>query len=207
MPRGRSPSSQPQNGEKTFGEGRPRPLDGNAKARLWAWACGLLRKSEQDKAEGRHYGKLSAKDLEVLRSLLWKFHNTKTGLCFPSYESLMEAADCARSTVYEGLKALEDAGILDWVHRIKRIWDEGPDLFGRACNRQRVVRTSNGYWFNDPPPPKGVTKPVSSKSDGRTGTKTQDFILSCPRAPEPQTELSEAEAAALSRLGALREAS
>ncbi len=34
----------------------------------------------------------------------------KNGLCFPSYETIAEAAHCARSTVAEAIKALEDAG-------------------------------------------------------------------------------------------------
>jgi hypothetical protein len=42
-----------------------------------------------------------------LEALLWGFHNAKSGLCFPSYERIAEAAGCARSTVAEALKALE----------------------------------------------------------------------------------------------------
>jgi AraC-like DNA-binding protein len=52
-----------------------------------------------------------------LEALLWAFHNAKSGVCFPSYETIAEAAGCTRSTVAEALKALEDAGILSWVHR------------------------------------------------------------------------------------------
>ena len=44
----------------------------------------------------------------------------KVRLCFPSYETIAEAAHCARSTVAEALKALEGAGVLSWVQRIKR---------------------------------------------------------------------------------------
>jgi len=48
--------------------------------------------------------------------LLWAFHNARSGLCFPSYEAIAEAAGCARSTVAEAIKALEDAGInLTWA--------------------------------------------------------------------------------------------
>jgi hypothetical protein len=64
---------------------------------------------------------------------------------FPSYESIAEQADCARSTVYEAINALERIGILTWVNRIARIREWGPDLFGRAQNRCRVIRTSNAY--------------------------------------------------------------
>ena len=47
-----------------------------------------------------------------------------------------------RATVYEAIRALEAAGILTWVNRIARIREWGPDLFGRAQNRWRVIRTS-----------------------------------------------------------------
>lgn len=46
----------------------------------------------------------------MLEALLWAFHNAKSGVCFPSYERIAEAAGCARSTVAEALKALEDSG-------------------------------------------------------------------------------------------------
>ncbi len=81
------------------------------------WARCLSRRTEK----GRAYGVISAKSLAVLEALLWAFHNAKSGLCFPSYEKIAEAAGCARSTVAEALKALEDAGILSWVQRIKRM--------------------------------------------------------------------------------------
>jgi hypothetical protein len=44
--------------------------------------------------------------LEVLQALLWGFHAAKSGLCFPSYEKIAEAAQCARSTVGEFLDLL-----------------------------------------------------------------------------------------------------
>jgi DNA-binding transcriptional regulator YhcF (GntR family) len=56
----------------------------------------------------------------VLEALLWAFHNAKSGRCFPSYKKIAEAARCARSTVAEAIKALEDAGVLSWVQRITR---------------------------------------------------------------------------------------
>ena len=56
----------------------------------------------------------------MFKALLWDFHNARTGLCFPSYQTIADKADCARSTVALALIALEDAGLLTWVHRIKR---------------------------------------------------------------------------------------
>jgi Helix-turn-helix domain len=188
---------------KIFGNDYARGLDGSAKARLFGWACRLMRKSEEDKAEGKHYGKITAKGREVLHALLWKFHNAKSGLCFPSYEAIAEAADCARSTVYEAIKALEEAGILTWVNRLKRIWEatEEKDLFGRPCHRQRVVRTSNGYRLSEPPPPKGGKPPGPSKSDSRTGTAGQVSNSSLSSVPKPKTIPSGPLGEALLRFG------
>jgi hypothetical protein len=122
-------------------EGRLVPLDRNAKARIMVLARALMRRS----GEGKHYGVLTAKFVAVLGALLWGFHNAATGRCFPSYERIADKADCARSTVYEAIHALERAGLLTWVNRIARIREWGPDLFGRAQNRIRVIRTSNAY--------------------------------------------------------------
>lgn len=132
--------------EKLFGDGRPLPLDRNAKARIMVQARALMRRTDKGKA----YGAISAKAYAVLQALLWQFHNARSGLCFPSYESIAEAAGCARSTVAEAIKALEDAGLLSWVNRIKRVAEFSPDLFGQRVRKTRVIRTSNGYQFRDP---------------------------------------------------------
>ena len=120
------PAKRPERREKMFGLGRPRAPDRNAKVRIMHWARCLSRRTEK----GRAYGAVTAKALAVLEALLWAFHNAKSGLCFPSYERIAEAAGCARSTVAEALKALEDAGVLSWVQRIKRVREPFPDLLG-----------------------------------------------------------------------------
>jgi Helix-turn-helix domain len=160
--------------EKMFGLGRPRALDRNAKVRIMHWARCLSRRTEK----GRAYGVVTAKALAVLEALLWAFHNAKSGVCFPSYEKIAEAAHCARSTVAEAIKALEDAGVLTWVQRIKRIREPCSDLLGEGGWRWRVLRTSNAYAFSDPSP--AVGRPNSSKSETPTGTPNQDISLRCP---------------------------
>jgi Helix-turn-helix domain len=120
----------------------------NAKARLTTLARALSHPTEK----GKHYGVLTDKFLSVLNALLWGFHNAASGRCFPSYESIAERAHCNRDTVYQAIHALEAAGILTWVNRIKRVREWVGDLFGRAQSRTRVVRTSNAYTFNDPKP-------------------------------------------------------
>jgi hypothetical protein len=167
--------------EKMFGEGRLIPLDRNAKARIMVLARALMHRT----GEGKHYGVLTAKFVAVLGALLWGFHNAATGKCFPSYERIAEKADCARSTVYQAIHALEEAGILSWVNRVARVREWGPDLFGRAQNRWRVIRTSNAYTFVDPQP-----QPVnSSKSDLPTGTQAQELFSSAGRALDPDNGL------------------
>lgn len=113
---------------------------------------------------------------------LWGFHNARSGLCFPSLETIAERAACARSTVAEAIKALERAGLLTWCNRLKRVRESIAGLFGEAAGRVRVLRTSNGYRFNDPAPAK------SSKSESPTRTPNQDFIplvATPPRGPTP----------------------
>jgi hypothetical protein len=163
--------------EKVFGPGRPRALDRNAKVRIMHWARCLSRRTEK----GRAYGPVTAKALAVLEALLWAFHNAKSGLCFPSYERIAEAAHCARSTVAEALKALEDAGVLSWVQRIKRVRERCPDLLGDEGWRWRVLRTSNAYAFTDPSPV--GDRPNSSKSEKPTGTANQALPLTLSHGP------------------------
>ena len=132
--------------EKVFGDGRPQPLDREAKLRIMTRARALKQRTEK----GKHYGQLTAKCLDVLEALLWSFHNARSGLCFPSLEKIAEKAKVARSTVSVAIKALEDAGLLSWVNRIVRVKDSALDLFGHWVNRWRVLRTSNGYQFARP---------------------------------------------------------
>ncbi len=184
--------------EKVFGDGRPRPLDRNAKARIMTLARALMCRTEKGKA----YGQITAKALAVLEALLWGFHNARSGLCFPSYEKIAERAGCARSTVAEAIKALEDAGILSWVNRLKRVAEASVDLFGHRMRKTRVIRTSNGYVFIDPQPPKRPESlGNSSKSDFPSGTTIQESLSlvqpPAPRILDPQNPLD----AALIRLG------
>jgi Helix-turn-helix domain len=178
--------------EKMFGEGRVLPLDRNAKARIMTLARALSRRTEK----GRHYGVVTAKFVAVLEALLWGFHNAATGRCFPSYERIAERAHCARPTVYEAINALERVGILTWVNRIARVRDWGPDLFGRARNRWRVLRTSNAYTFVDPLKTK-ETVGFSSKSEFPPGTEGQESFSLVPRVLNTAHPLHQA----LTRLG------
>jgi hypothetical protein len=90
---------------------------------------------------------LTRATIDVLKALLWQFHNAHSGVCFPGYETIAKAAECCRDTVCEAIKALERAGILTWVNRVVSVNFHEKDLFGQNVLTTRVIRTSNSYEF------------------------------------------------------------
>jgi hypothetical protein len=155
--------------EKVFGPGRAVPLDRNAKARIAAYAKAW---SARNRLPGQHRGPITRAFLDVLTALLWGFHNSRSGCCFPSYERIAERAECSRTTVYEALKVLEWAGVLTWQHRIVRVRELCQDLWGRAGWRWRVIRTSNCYQFRDPQA--AVSGVPATEFGNRAGTPDQE---------------------------------
>ena len=157
--------------EKIFGPAPSRPLDGNAKARVWAAAAAY---NAQNRQQGQHQGPLTWATLRVLRALLWRFHGADGGgRCFPSYEKIAAAAKCARSSVAVAIKALEDAGLLTWVNRIARIRRRVRDLLGQMSTEWQVIRISNGYSFGDPLDRKSGRK--AYKSENPTQPQNRDL--------------------------------
>jgi len=168
---------------KVFGTGRVTPLDRNAKARI---ECRMKVLTKRTGDPHKHYGPLTAKAYKVGHELLYTFHNSRDGRCFPGYEAIAAAADCHRSSVAEYIAALEDNGILTWDNRIKRVWEEEVGLFGKRL-RKRVVRTSNEYRFIDP---------ISSKSGNTGGTPksiiNRDTLASTKTVPDASSRLERA---------------
>jgi hypothetical protein len=68
---------------------------------------------------------------------------------------------------------LEEAGVLSWVQRIKRVKVRCPDLFGVDGVRVVPQRTSNAYHFFDP-----TGAASCRKSERPTGTPNQVFFSS-----------------------------
>jgi hypothetical protein len=194
--------------EKEYGPARGIPLDRNAKARIRAYARGYNAKHKTGR---QHRGPITWAYERVLMALLYGFHNSKDGRCFPSYEAIAEKAECNRSTVYEAIRLLEAIGLLTWVNRIVKVQEPVLDLLGQWARRWRVLRTSNAYVFRDPLPcgsgvpaeerVLGGNALSSSKSGNTPGTINPD--LSTSNAPakiiilDPKKELDEA----LIRLG------
>lgn len=176
--------------EKVFGQGRCQPLDRNAKARIMVYARAW---SARHRRPGQHRGPLTRATLEVLEVLLWGFHNSRDGRCFPSYETIAARAQCCRDTVYEAIRALEAAEILTWVNRLIRVQFRELDLFGKLALRSRLIRTSNAYVFRDPLPCAQMHQGrgedcggqvadagsfvQTTKSENPSRTKNQDFSV------------------------------
>ena len=134
--------------EKIFGPAPSHRLDGNAKARVWAAASAY---NSANRVPRQHQGPLTWASLRVLLVLLWRFHDADGGgRCFPSYERIAAVAKCARSSVAIAVAALEEAGLLSWVHRLTKVRRGERDLFGHWGSVWQVIRTSNGYSFVDP---------------------------------------------------------
>ena len=185
--------------EKVFGPARGIPLDGNAKARIKAFVQGYNARYRQ---KGQHRGPITRAYMEVFEAMLCGFHNSKTGLCFPSYEAIAEKAKCCRDTVYEAIKVLEAANVLTWVNRIWREQVRERDLFGKWATRWRIIRTSNAYLFRDPLP--CAEGRGASKSENPSGTLFQDISIlknDAPAPTDPFTGMDKGLLKALHRLG------
>ena len=194
--------------EKIFGMPRGYSLDRNAKVRIRVYAEAWSAKHRQP---GQHRGPLTRAFIEVLEALLWGFHNSKSGLCFPSYETIADKARCSRDTVYEAIKALEAADVLTWVNRLVREQVKERDLFGNLVTRWRTIRTSNAYLFRDPLPcAQGrPDQGGASKSENPSGTLNQDSSI-LKKAPVDNSDdlsgMSEGLLKTLLRLGKAIEA-
>ncbi len=92
------------------------------------------------------------------------------------------------------IAALEAAGLLTWVHRLRRVREWTAGLPGVGATRVRVLRTSNAYAIRDPMP----AKPC--KSDLRAGTLNQGFLPSLVGPCGDEKRLSDESAGSVWRL-------
>jgi helix-turn-helix protein len=149
-----------QKREKLFRDRPGIPLDRNAKARIIAYVRGYNAKH---KRAGQPHGPITRAFLDVLEALLWGFHNSRTGKCFPGYDTIAEKARCCRDTVHRAINALESADVLTWANRFDKI---------KRGDKWQIIRTSNAYAFRDPLP--CVTVARTYKSENPAGTSNQD---------------------------------
>jgi hypothetical protein len=72
-----------------YAEAEEVPATRAACARAW---------SARNRQPGQHKGPITRAFLEVLEALLWGFHNSGSGVCFPSYEAIAAKTEWARRT-------------------------------------------------------------------------------------------------------------
>lgn len=142
---------------KLFTSGKQTPIDRNDRAKLMHLA-----------EESRRRGSITRAAVDIMRALLFTFANMADGRCIPSHKRLGEAAGCHERTAGRCLQALEEAGLVGWIHRLRRIKEHVGGVMLR-----RVVRTSNSYSF--PPIAKTADIPaIHSDRQNRGGTSNPD---------------------------------
>jgi len=142
-----------------------RPLTREDKAKLMARARSFVKRT----VKGKAYGRISAKALQVFWVLLYQFHNSAKGACFPSYEKIMAAAGCCRDTVANAITALESCGLVAVTNRLVRFSVDDP-VSGSIV--RRVFRTSNAYLFGGGN--SEITQKLSTTSKSAKQTQTED---------------------------------
>lgn len=84
-------------------------------------------------------GALGRPAVAILRTLLFRYANVRTGLCCPSYDALQRVTGLCRQSIANGLKALEAARVLVVKRGRRRLW------YGRGGSV--VVQALNQYAF------------------------------------------------------------
>ena len=119
-----------------------RPIDRNGRARILVLAESLERRT---RPAGSRNGVISQPGLRVLRVLLLRFLRGSDGLCTPSYLQLMAATGLCKQSVANGLKRLEDCGILRITRRLVREVIEVCGTLVQVCRQG-----SNLYAIHEP---------------------------------------------------------
>jgi hypothetical protein len=156
-------------------------LDRNQRAKL-LWLAEAHERSE--KAPGRRNGRLGYTGLAVLRALVLRFMNSRSGLCCPSYTALMCSTGLCRQAIADALARLEHAGIVRIVRRIarERITRLSP-FTGEPETIVTTLQQSNLYSFGSPQPgrlalPAPNPRPFPSRRQGHL-----NLVYSADRKP------------------------
>ena len=115
------------------------PMDGNQRARI-IHLCERMERAT--KGKGCRNGILGLPAMMILRCLLMLFHNRRTGLCCPSYDTLQQVTGLCRQSISIALQRLESAGVLKITRRMIRV---ASSVGGAICQQ-----SSNLYAFAEP---------------------------------------------------------
>jgi hypothetical protein len=127
------------------------PLDRNQQAKILFIADQLERRT---KLPGRRNGCLGYIGLAVLRALLLRCLNRKSGLCCPSYAALQSITGLCRGSIATALARLEASGIVRIVRRLVRkpITRISP-ITGHQEVITATLQDTNAYSFSSEPRP------------------------------------------------------
>jgi hypothetical protein len=125
-----------------------------AAVRLWYRARDFDRTTRQP---GRHGGVLGHTGLQVLHALVFDFLNFATGRLDPSYAAIAKKANVCERTVATALARLRELGILNWVRRCAKGWQDGRFTLEQDTNAYAVLPESQ--WRGYRPPVEPPTAP------------------------------------------------
>jgi hypothetical protein len=127
------------------------PLDRNGQARVLFIADMLERRS---KLPGKRNGVLGYIGVMVLRVLVLRCLNRKSGLCCPSYAALQSMTGLCRGSIATALSRLEASGLVKIVRRLvrKAITRVSP-ITGHQQLVVTTLQDTNAYSFSNEPNP------------------------------------------------------
>lgn len=131
-----------------------RPVDGGI-AFVERYLEAIEAWADQIKRAGKQH-EINANAIRVLKALLRRCMDFKTGTCEPCLDTLMRLTRLARRTVTRALATLRKHGFLDWIRRTVRTDNppgEGP----------QVRQVSNAYWIDLGRLPKRVFEYLAAK--------------------------------------------
>ncbi len=122
------------------------PVDRNARARLFATAKALEKKT---KAKGRTDGAVGRSGLVVLQVLLTFASYSGTGRCDPSLETIAERARCCVQTVVSALDRLASIGLISVTRRWLRYFDPRTGVVHsrQITNAYHFAAADKRFWL------------------------------------------------------------
>jgi hypothetical protein len=170
------------------------PLDRNQQARILYVAEMLERRT---KLPGKRNGCLGHIGLAVLRALLLRCFNRRTGLCCPSYVALQSITGLCRGSIATALARLEASGNLKIVRRLVR---KAVVRVSPITGAQEVITTTlqdvNAYSFSSEPRPiplpviAATVRPFPARRVTPPAQSALPFEPSLPSREEPDQGLN-----------------
>jgi hypothetical protein len=119
----------------------------------------------QTRQPGRQDGAIGRNGLAVVRALLFKFMNWKTGRLDPSQAKIADAAAISESSVERGLAALKAAGVVNWLRRcVEATTASGGFLMRQISNAYAVLPCSQWKGYKASCSDTGLRAPFSEKT-------------------------------------------